>query len=173
MGMSWRDATLAVVVVAALSTPARAEEGLFVARIGGGVSTVDPDMPEVGGMIAMSMDLCLSEKTGIIAGTTIVRDETFDTLGLSLGIKRLFRERQWTRFYLTLAPEILFIGDDDPDTSRRHDIAMHGSLGFEYVWMWGFGLTFELHGTLPAALGKATPYDAASAGFTAGIFMEF
>lgn len=171
--MTWRVATLALTLVMATSTMARGEEGLFVARVGGGVSTVDPDMPEVGGMIAMSMDLCLSEKTGIIAGTTIVRDETFDTLGFSLGLKRLFREREWTRFYLTLAPEILFIGDDDPDTDRRHDVAMHGSIGFEYLWMWGFGLAFELHGTLPAALGKARRYDAASAGFTAGIFMEF
>ncbi len=164
---------LLVLALLSLAGPARAEEGLFVARVGGGISTAHPDMPDLGGLITLSMDLCVTEKTGVIGGTAITLGDRFDTVGLSLGVKRLFLEREWTRFYLFAAPELLLVWDDQDQPERHLDLAAHGGIGFEYLMLWGFGLVLELHGDLPAGLGDAEPYDAASVGLAGGIFMEF
>lgn len=171
--MRGRATALALALGLTLAAPAAAEEGLFVARAGGGVATVHPEMPDTGAVIAVSADLCVSELTGVIGATTVVLHDRYDVLGLSLGVKRLVREREWTRFYLVAAPELTWIWDGEADGERHVDLALRGALGFEYLMLWGFGLVFELAGSLPAGLGEARPYHAASVGLTAGVFMEF
>lgn len=155
------------------ASAAIAEEGLFIAKLAGGVSSAENDTSDPGGMISATVDLAVSERTGPVAGTTIVLNGHYDTIGLHLGIKHVLRERTWTRLYLFAAPELLFVWDRDRGGGADPDLALHAGVGFEYLMMWGLGLAFEIKGSLPAGLGERKPYEAGSAGATVGLFTEF
>ena len=166
-------AAIAALVVAAIAAPrlATAEEGLFITRVSGGVSTVHPEMPDIGQAWNASMDLTISERTGIIGSTHLVLHDVASTLGLGLGIKRLLVERFWKRLYVHLSPELVFVWPDGE--ARRWDIAVRAGIGYEQLFMWGFGFVIEVDGSAPAGRGDAEPLDAASAELTVGLFMEF
>jgi len=156
-----------------LAAGAHAEEGLFITKLSGGVSSAEPDTSDLGGVISATVDLAVSERTGPVAGTSIVLNDRYDTLGLHLGLKHILRERTWTRLYLFAAPELLFIWDRERGGGATRDLALHAGIGYEYLMMWGLGLVFELDGSLPAGLGENKPYEAASIGTTLGLFTEF
>ncbi len=155
------------------ASPSHAEEGLFVAKLGGGVSAAENDSSDPGGMISANVDLAIGERTGPVAGTSIVLNDRYDTIGLHLGIKYVLRERTWTRLYVSAAPELLFVWDREGGGGSRRDLALHAGLGYEYLMMWGLGLDFRLEASLPAGLGNADAGDAASVGTTIGLFTEF
>ena len=157
----------------ALVSNSYAEEGLFIAKLAGGVSSAENDTSDPGGMITGTVDLAISERTGPVAGTSIVLNDRYDTIGLHLGIKHILRERTWTRLYVFAAPEILFIWDRERGGGASRDLALHAGIGYEYLMMWGLGLVFEIKGSLPAGLGETERYRAASAGATMGLFTEF
>jgi len=159
-------------VLASASTAA-AEEGLFIAKVAGGVSSAENDTSNPGGIITGTVDLAISERTGPVAGTTIVLNDRYDTIGLHIGIKHILRERTWTRLYVFAAPELLFVWDREREGGARRDLSLHAGVGFEYLMMWGLGLDFQLEGSVPAGLGEARKYEAASAGATVGLFTEF
>ena len=164
-------AALAVVLVLARPGVAVAEEGLFIARAGGGVASPRSEMPAVDQLWTMSMDLTIGERAGMIGTTQLLpADESF-TWALGLGFKYLLVERMWQRFFVHLGPQLLIVWPDGQDA--RWDIALEAGLGYEHLLTWGFGLVFEIHGTAPAGRGPAEPLDAATAGATAGLFMEF
>ncbi len=154
-----------------LAKQARAEEGLFLMRLTGGVSSVHPEIPEPGQMWNASADLTLGEKTGIIGGAVLVLHDEARSLALHLGIKHLLMEGFWNRIYLHISPEALRIWGERQE--KRYDLGLRGGLGYEHTLTWGLGLTIELHGSAPIGLGDAKPLDAATVGMTAGFFMEF
>ena len=157
----------------ALAPSAYAEEGLFIAKLSGGVSAAAEDTSNLGGHITGSMDLAIGERTGPVAGFSILLDQRQDAIGLHLGVKRILHERTWTRLYLSLAPEILCVWDHERDRGAELDLAAHGALGFEYLMMWGLGMVFELEGSVPTRLGEIEAYDPAWMGVTLGLFTEF
>lgn len=152
---------------------ARAEEGLFIARVSGGVSAFENDTTDPGGVITGTVDLAMSERTGPVAGTTIVLNDRYDSVGLHLGIKHILRERTWTRLYVFAAPELLFVWDRERSGGSKRDLALRTGVGYEYLMMWGLGLVFEVRGSLPAGLGESERLEAATAGATLGLFTEF
>ncbi len=168
-----RAASGAVCVLLLFTLPraASAEEGLFITRIGYGVSTVRPEMPDIGTVLNGSMDLTISERAGVIGSTHLVMHDEATTLGFGLGFKYLVIERFWKRLYIHVSPELLYIWPKQG--KRRWDVALRGGLGYEQLFMWGFGFVIEVHGTAPAGRGPHEPLDAASAGATFGLFMEF
>jgi len=154
-----------------LARDAWAEEGLFITRIGYGVSTVEPQMPDIGTVLNGSMDLTIGERAGVIGSSHLVMHDEATTLGLGLGVKYLVIERFWRRLYIHVSPEVLFIWPDEG--KRQWDVALRGGLGYEQLFMWGFGFVIEVHGTAPAGRGSREPLDTASAAATFGLFMEF
>ncbi len=154
------------------SRVAVAEEGLFVTRASGGVSSVYPDMPKLGQQWTASADLTLGERTGIIGGVALVRHREGRSFGLSLGIKTLLIERFWRRVYVHVSPELVRVWGRGRD--KTWDVGARAGLGYEQLLMWGFGFVIEVSGSTPLGLrGTAKRFDVASAGATIGLFMEF
>jgi len=172
-----RAAMAAVALTAALmatAAPARAEEGLFVARLVGGASAMQPDSPSAGGMLAGSADLCISERTGLLGGSELVWHDSYTTLAFGVALKHLPYEGEWTRLYVYAGPAALLAWSHDRDGEPGEwDLAGQAGVGFEYLMMWGLGLSFELRGTAPLGVGRGERFDAASASLGAGLFMEF
>jgi hypothetical protein len=165
---------LAAIATAALLCPdrtAHAEQGLFVARLAGGVSMVHPDMPKAGGAVSGALDYGISERLGAIASLLSVLHGDAKTLGIGAGFRGLLLEKPAWRVFLHAGPELLLVWR--PDQDARADLAFRGGLGCEYLIMWGLGVVLELHGSLPMGLGDAEILDAASTGATLGLFMEF
>lgn len=158
-------------VLCSFSKQAVAEEGLFLMRLTGGVSSVHPQIPNIGQMWNVSADLALGEKTGIIAGAVVVLHDEARSLALHLGIKHLLVEGFWNRIYIHISPEALRNWGGKQE--KRYDLGLRGGLGYEHTLTWGLGLAIELHGSAPVGLGDAEPFDAATVGMTAGFFMEF
>lgn len=168
-----RAAAVALVALALAISPGRAaaEEGLFVARVVGGASTARPDMPEPGGMLAASASLCLSERSGVVAGVERVWRGPSSGLGLGVAALHLPYEGEWTRLYVYAGPALRIAWD--ADGARSSDLAGQAGLGFEYLFMWGLGVAIELRGTAPAGLGEADAFEGASVALGAGLFTEF
>jgi len=61
-------------------TRAVAEEGLFIAKFAGGVSSAEHDRSNVGGMVTGKVDLAMNERTGPVAGVSLVLNDRYDTL---------------------------------------------------------------------------------------------
>ena len=162
---------LAAAAFALPSSSARAEQGLFVARLAGGVSMVHPDMPKVGGAVSGALDYGISERLGAIASLLSVLHADAKTLGLGAGFRGLLLERPAWRVFLHAGPELLLVWR--PDQDFRVDLSFRGGLGCEYLFMWGLGLVLELYGSLPMGIGEPAVLDAASTGATLGLFMEF
>jgi len=164
-----RRAVLAIAVAApaALAAPrAAAEEGLFVLRAGGGVTE-----PHLDQAWTVSGDLTIGDRGGVIGRATLRPHDGSTVLALGLGAKYVVAEGMWRRLYVDLTPELLVVWPDG--RSATWDVAAGGTLGFEQLFMWGFGVQVEVHGTLPAGRGPGDPLEPASASATAGLFMEF
>lgn len=164
-----RAAMVAVLLVAAAGS-ARAEEGLLVARALAGASTTGDDQRPRGTVLG-SADLCLSELTGVLAEvswTNLAGDAS--TVGLGLGVKRLLLQRDYHRLYVHLEPELLLSWSGG---ERRVDAALRAGAGWDWLFMWGLGLTVELGGTVNAGRGQLQAGELVSAGLTAGLFTEF
>lgn len=163
-------ALVAAAVLALAGGRARAEEGLLVARaVAGAAMEKGDDRPR--GAVLGSADLSLSEMTGVIAEvswTNLAGDAS--TLGLGLGVKRLLLQREYHRLYVHLEPELLLAWAGG---ERRVDAAVRAGAGWEWLFMWGLGLTVELGGTVNAGRGAGQPGDLASAALAAGLFTEF
>lgn len=157
---------LVLAVVAAWPAAAGAEEGLFVARLAGGVSTVGTEAPATGGSLSGSMDLGVTQRVGVIVGADAVWHDAQDTLGLALGFKLLPYEAQWTRIYLVGAPALL-VTWPGAGGDAEWDLALRAAVGLEYLWMWGLGFVVEAGATAPVA------FDQAAVSLGAGLFMEF
>jgi hypothetical protein len=150
---------------------ARAEQGLFVARLAGGISMVHPDMPQVGGAVSAALDYGISERLGAVLSLLSVLHGDAKTLGIGAGFRGLLLERPAWRIFLHVGPELLLVWRSDQDV--RVDLSFRGGLGCEYLLMWGLGIVLELYGSTPMGLGEARILDAAAAGATLGLFMEF
>jgi hypothetical protein len=152
--------------------PAGAEEGLFVMRVAGGVSSPRPLEPETGGWVVTEADLGLTERVGVIGSCDVAVQGDATVLGVGLGVKALPYEGMWTRIYVFALPELL-VAWPDGDAPTRYDLGARGGVAVEYLFMWGFGGVVELAGTVPAGLGESDLGDGASIGVAAGLFMEF
>ena len=164
-------AVAAAALLALLSSSARSEQGLFVARLAGGVSMVHPNMRRVGGAVSGALDYGISERLGAIASLLSVLHGDAKTLGIGAGFRGLLLEKPAWRIFLHAGPELLLVWRPTKDV--RADLAFRGGLGCEYLFMWGLGLVLELYGSLPVGLGEPAALDAASTGATLGLFMEF
>lgn len=156
-------------IAALIAGPAWAEEGLFVARLGGGPVT-QPAQQNVGGALNLSVDLGLSPHLGVSAGALLIADPAHTSLGLGLGLKALLWEARWRRSYLRLTPELLLAWP--PRSSVVPDLRLQAALGYEELVFWGLGLNLELFAALPLGLQNAA-LRVGELGVTAGLFMEF
>jgi len=161
--------TLAVGLLLTCLGTARAEEGLFVARMGGGIRQGD-DAPRLGGALLASADLCLSERTGLLGEVTLGFGGG-TRLGLGLGPKHLLYEGEERRVYGYLAPELMLVWPEQRE--RRVDLAAHAGLGVEYLFMWGLGVVVEIGAVVPAGFGQASAGEGAWVAMVAGLYMEF
>jgi hypothetical protein len=160
-----------VTLVLLASSSARAEEGLTVLRLAGGISMVHPDMPKVGGAISTAVDYGFSERLGGLASALIVLHDKAKTLGLGVGFRGLLVERPWWRLFAHVGPELMLVWRPEQDV--RADLSFRGGIGFEYLLMWGLGFVFEIYGSAPMGLGSPKFLDGANTGATLGLFMEF
>lgn len=166
--MRW-PATAALALAAALASPsfAHAEEGLFVARVVSGAATVGADTDALGGLVAGSVDLCIGERTGVLAGTEYVWRDDGSTLSFGAAVKHQPYEGEWSRLYLYLGPAVQRVAAADDDAS--YALAGQAGVGFEYLFMWGLGASLELRATAP----MAKHLDDATLALGAGLFTEF
>lgn len=152
---------------------AHAEEGLFTARAAGGLSTVHPDMPKLGGAAQLGWTLGLSDAFAVTMTTAYVGHPTLDTASLGLGLRLEGSLGDWTHPYVLLEPTVLLAFDSPGADPAIVDAAGRAALGFDYLMMWGLGFVFEVSGTLPVGFGRGHFPRAASAWATAGLYMEF
>lgn len=147
-----------------------AEQGLAVARFGGGVSTPAEKL-SLGGALSLSVDLALTERFGIVVGGLYQTVPSFGVLGLGLGLKILPFEWFWRRIYLHLGPDFALVFE--PDQPARADLALRGSLGYEEILFWGTGLFVEFSGVAILGLREGASGVTPMLGLTAGLFLEF
>ena len=166
-----RRVLLAAAVLLLPTGSARAEEGLTVLRLAGGISMVHPDMPKVGGAISTALDYSFTDRLGGLGSALLVLHDKAKTLGLGVGFRGLLVERQWWRLFAHVGPELLLVWRPEQDV--RADLSFRGGIGFEYLLMWGLGFVVEIYGSAPMGLGKPDFLDGANAGATLGLFMEF
>lgn len=172
--MSRRTSTLALVLVIALvPSAARAEEGLFTARAAGGLSTVHPETPTLGGVAQLGWTLGLTDSVALTMTAAYVGHPVFDTASLGLGLRLEGSLGDWTHPYALVEPSVLLVFDSPEANPVVVDAAGRAALGFDYLIMWGLGFVFEVSGTLPAGFGRGRFSRAASACATAGLYMEF
>ncbi len=163
----------ALLLTALLSAPAaaRAEEGLFVLRLGGGAAMLHQEQPLVAGSLELGADYGVSERLGVVGSGLLLLHGQAKSLGLAASFRGLLVERRWWRLYLHAGPELLLVWRPEHDV--RADLALRAGLGVETLLLWGLGLVLELHGSAPVGLGEARLLEAGSAGATLGLFMEF
>ncbi len=167
-----RSAAVLLVLVLAPGR-ASAEEGLFTLRAAGGLSTVHPDEPRLGGLAQAGWSLGWTDAVAVTMTAVYVGHPAFDTASLGLGLRVSGDLGEWTHPYLLVEPTLLFVFDAPEADPLVVDAAARVALGFDYLVIWGLGIVFELSGTLPAGLGGVPFPHAASAGVTLGLYMEF
>ncbi|MCC7381916.1 MAG: hypothetical protein IT384_08810 [Deltaproteobacteria bacterium] len=160
----------AFLLFSGVSGPAFAEEGLFVARLGGGVTT-HPKSPDLGGALNLSADLSLSGRLGVIVGGLLLGGDAGTSVGFGIGAKALLAEGFWRRLYLYLTPELLL--EWASEGRVRADMRLRAGLGYEELLVWGTGLFVEAFGALPLGLHDGAAVETPAIGGTAGLFMEF
>jgi len=158
-------------LIVAWSLPAAAEEGLFVTRLSVGASAYDATDPSFGVTVNGSADLGLTERLGIVGAAFAQVHSGLTTFGVGLGLEVMVVQTLWHRLYLHGSPALVI--EWVHGTKPRFDAAGRVVLGYEYLFMWGFGVVFELQATLPVGIGIDRPFDHAFAGASAGLFMEF
>jgi hypothetical protein len=172
-----RQALAGVAALLALLGPglgrAEAEEGLFTARASGGVSTVHPDEPRLGGIAQLGWTLGWTDAVAVTMTATYVGHRAFDTASLGLGLRLEGNLGEWTHPYLLIEPSVLFAFDSPETDPISVDAAGRAALGLDYLILWGLGLVVEVSGTLPAGLGAVAFPRAASACASLGLYMEF
>lgn len=152
---------------------AHAEEGLFTARAAGGLSTVHPDTPKLGGIAQVGWTLGWTDAVAVTMTVAYVGHPVFDTASLGLGLRLEGALGEWTHPYILLEPSVLLVFDSEDADPLVVDAAGRAAIGLDYLIMWGLGFVLEVSGTLPAGLGDLPFPEAASAGVTAGLYMEF
>jgi hypothetical protein len=166
-------AAVVALVVATAPSPARAEEGLFTARAAGGLSTVHPDMPKLGGVAQLGWTLGWTDAVVVSMNAMYVGHPAFDTASVGLGLRLQGDLGEWTHPYILVEPTFLLVFDNPEADPLRADFAGRAALGLDYLIMWGLGFTFEVSGTLPAGLSGLPFPEAASVSAAAGLYMEF
>lgn len=170
-----RASTTAAVLLLLVVGPGRAsaEEGLFTLRAAGGLSTVHPDEPRLGGVAQAGWTLGWTDAVAVTMTAAYVGHPAFDTVSLGLGLRVSGDLGEWTHPYVLVEPSLLLAFDSPAATPLVADAAARVALGCDYLILWGLGLVFEVSGTLPAGLGSLSFPHAASAGVTLGLYMEF
>ncbi len=170
--MMKRSAFGAAAILLAAS-PAPAEEGLFTTRLLGGVSTVHPDLPNLGGTMALGSTLGLTDALAVTFDAGWVAHRAYSTAGFGTGLRLDGKLGEWTRPFVALGPQLVLVWGGPGAQSVRPDLGLHGALGIDYLFMWGLGFTLELGGTLPVGFSGLPFAAAASVTLGAGFFMEF
>lgn len=157
----------------AVPAAARAEEGLFTMRGAGGLSTVHPDAPDLGGVAQAGFTLGLSDAVAWTATTTYVGHAALDTASFGMGLRLEGALGDWTHPYVLVEPTFLLVFDTPRADPVRADAAGRAALGLDYLIVWGLGLTLEVSGILPVGLSRLPFPLGASAAATVGLYMEF
>lgn len=169
------------VVLAIAGGPARAERGRVIAQLTGGASMVVPDLPQPGGVIAVSLDYGAWDRVSLVLGAQGVLHRAWDTLGVGAGLKIIPWQGEWARLYLLVEPALLLAWPDTPagHGALQTGFAAFGGIGLQYLMLWGLGFAIELTGTLPLVVDRGGAalddrrWDAASLHLAAGLYMEF
>jgi len=168
-----RSTAVLVVVLALWPGRASAEEGLFTLRAAGGLSTVHPDEPRLGGVAQAGWTLGWTDTVAVTMTAAYVGHPTLDTASFGLGLRASGDLGEWTHPYLLVEPSLLLIFDAPEADPLVVDAAARAALGVDYLILWGLGLVLEASVTLPAGFGSLSFPRAASAGVTLGLSMEF
>ena len=165
----------AAVVAAVALSPARAgaEEGLFVTRLVGGASTVRPQMPDRGGAIAGGASMWLRERAGVLASAEYLWHDAGNTLSLGLAATYLPYQGEWSRLYVYAGPAASRARRSEDAGGVAYDLSGQAGAGFEYLLMWGLGVSLELRATAPLGWGDREAFDGAAVALGAGLFTEF